>query len=212
MTDADRRRTALHEAGHGIAQVVLGRSVEYVSIRPGKTFSGVAVPIPHERLDIEGFNPFLPVAQEPAALRADIERDIIIDLAGDLATLLDGPGDNAPPASSYRDEPDVDAIARRALEQLGPRLAELVVEHEQSEDPIDTDDAKAWTLAKAFAGPEASFWYLEWLRAETRELVIRNRVAILRVADALERHAVLRGEQVAALVYPPKQGDPNAST
>ena len=46
-------------------------------------------------------------------------------------------------------------------------------------------------------------FYLEWLRAEARALVVRYQDEILRVADALERHAVLRADEVAALVIAP---------
>jgi hypothetical protein len=48
----------------------------------------------------------------------------------------------------------------------------------------------------------AGAFYLELLRAEARALVVRYRAEILREADALERLAVLRGDAIAALVFP----------
>jgi hypothetical protein len=45
-------------------------------------------------------------------------------------------------------------------------------------------------------------FYLECFRVESRALVVRYAAAILRVADALERHAILQGDQVAALSIP----------
>jgi hypothetical protein len=170
--------------------VVLRGTVEYVSIRPGRTFSGINVPVRTGRSDVDRFNPFLPVNAQPPALRGDVERDIICKLAGDIAALY-----LATPTSGYRDEPDSDSIARRALESLGPRLAELVVAREESEEASDGDEANAWQLADAFAGPEVGMFYLEWLRASARALVMRYSAAILRVADALERHAVLRASK-----------------
>ena len=201
-----RRWTALHEAGHGVAEVVLGGAGKYVSIRPGKTFSGIHVSVPSER-DTSQFNPFKPLITQPAELRADIEREVIVYLAGDLAaaTLYEPSGDE----SEAIEAPDTDALARQALASLGPRLAELIVADEESDEPHEDDETRAHELASAFVSigddTMSGAFYLEWLRGEARALVLRYRAAILRVADALERHVVLQGEQVAALVYPPKR-------
>jgi hypothetical protein len=86
------------------------------------------------------------------------------------------------------------------------RLAELVVDREESDEPLDDDETHAFALAGAIAsiGSEmGGAFYLEWLRAEARALVVRYQDEILRVADALERHAVLRADEVAALVIAP---------
>ena len=64
----------------------------------------------------------------------------------------------------------------------------------------EPDEEHAWSLTQASAGPGVGAWYLDWLREEARAFVVRYHAAILRVADALERHAVWRGDQVAALV------------
>ena len=77
----------------------------------------------------------------------------------------------------------------------------MVAEQAEESEP---DEERAWSLTQAFAGPETGIWYLSWLREEAKAFVIRYHAAILRVADALERHAVLRGDQVAALVFPPR--------
>ena len=199
-TAATRRATCLHEAAHATIAVILGDAVEYVSVRSGKHFRGIAVPpVRHERPEADRFAPWHPVCMQPPELRADVERSILVFLAGDLAALY-----LTPPQTSYVDE-DVEEIARRALDNLGPRLAELVVGHEESDGPFDDDDTKAVGLASAFAGPQAGVFYLAWLRAEARELVLRYQAAIRRVGDALERHAVLRGDEVAALVHPSRK-------
>jgi hypothetical protein len=70
-----------------------------------------------------------------------------------------------------------------------------------SEVLVDEDLTSSSQLATASAGRDAGALYKEWMRIETRALVIRYGAAILRVADALERQAVLTGDQVAALVY-----------
>jgi len=197
---AARRLTCVHEAGHAVAEVVLGQTVEYVSVRPGKHFGGIEVPVRHERPEADRFAPWHPVSLQPPELRADIERSIIVLLAGDLAALYLGPSQ-----TSYVGEPEVEEIARRALDNLGPRIAELVGALEESDGPFDDDDTKAVGLASAFAGPQAGIFYLAWLRAEASELVMRYQAAIRRVGDALERHAVLRGDEVAALVHPSRK-------
>jgi hypothetical protein len=157
--------------------------------------------VPGDFPDRDGWNPELPVACQPPRMRAGIEREILAIFAGDLAGLYLVPGE--PGAARYVDE-DVDAIATQALASLGPRLAELVVAHEQAEEPFLDDEAHARQLANTSAGPEAGPLYAEMLRVEARLLVTRHHRAILRVADALEREAVLDGAQIAALVRPQK--------
>jgi hypothetical protein len=74
---------------------------------------------------------------------------IMAYLAGDIAAaMLYQPtsGRRVP-----RGESDPDAIARQALANLGPRLAELVVTNEESDEPDDGDEANAAKLAGAFA-------------------------------------------------------------
>jgi hypothetical protein len=197
MTDpALRRRVAVHEAGHAVAFVVLGIPLEFASIRPGRSFLGVVVPAARDGADLGALN-FDAICNEPPALREDVERRIIAGLAGELAELYG----TATPASGYLDDDD-EQIARAALATLPSRIAELVTEHEDRLDPVTADEDAARELADAFAGPDVGPHYLAWLRAEARDLVTRYAAAILRVADALERRAILTGDAVAALVHP----------
>src|SRR5687767_7880847 len=130
MTDpADRRRTCVHEAGHAVAQYVLGDQTEYVSVRPGKAFRGIHVQVKRQLTDIGRFDPFTSVSVQSPALRADVERKIVVFLAGDIAALLLAPH----PLEGYQDD-EADRIARQALDSLGPRLSELVVANERSDD------------------------------------------------------------------------------
>ncbi len=43
MTDhaARRHSTAVHEAAHAVAELYMGGTVEFVSIRPSETFQGI---------------------------------------------------------------------------------------------------------------------------------------------------------------------------
>jgi len=116
-------------------------------------------------------------------------------------------GSSQHPLPGSHAESNVDENARQVLAALGPRLAELVVAHEESNVPSAGDETNARELVDAFAGPADGLFLapgtfsLEMLRCEARNLVVRYHAAILRVADVLERRAVLTGEQVAALVY-----------
>jgi hypothetical protein len=196
MTDpAVFRRTCIHEAGHAVASVVVGEGVEFVSVRPTETFRGMNVSAP-PALDLAGFDGFRSVSFEPPALRAGVERHVIMLLAGDLAAWLLGPT----PADDYHAASADEALARQALEKLGPRLSELLATIEADTEPQFGDEHNARVNCDAFAGPTVGALYLEFLRASARELVIRYARAIVRVADALERLHVLTGEQVAALV------------
>ena len=201
MDSAARRRTALHEAGHAVASIVLGIPVEYTSIRPGRAFSGINIAVLTPPADFDLFDPDRPAVLHPPGLRADVERRIIRLMAGELAARR---LDRSPPASMYTDDA-AQRIARRALASLGPRIAELVTANEQRDEP-SSDDQNAMDMARAFVGREGAFAYLRWLTSEAELFVARYAAAILRVADALERHAVLRGDAIAALVYPPKEG------
>ncbi len=134
---------------------------------------------------------------QSADVRTRVERIIIVRLVGAIAAEM-----LAPRPEDYTNRPVADELDREALERPGPRIAELVVADEASEEPVEGDEAAAFSFAIAFADINAGWHYLEWLRAQAREFVVRYRSTILRVADALERHEVLRGDEVAALVYP----------
>jgi hypothetical protein len=191
-----RRLVAVHEAGHAVAHVVLGRPVACASIRPGKRYAGVAIPEAAGLADVDGFDPSKLVTGQPPAFRTDIERRIVVLMAGEAAvTLLAG----SRPAAGYSDD-ETDVIARKALDALPPRVLELVKAAEEDERP-GSDHEHAERLAWAIAGDHASLHYLAWLRCQAEALVIGWRAAIIRVADALERRAVLTGDEIAALVH-----------
>jgi hypothetical protein len=191
-----RRTTAIHEAGHAVASIVFGREVDYVSIRRGKGFNGIACSVPRPR-DVAGYDP-VSVLRQPSALRADVERDIVVLLAGELAALAFG----SEPAPARYDEDEFERVATDALAALGPRVAELVIKNEAS-DEVEYDRDGAIDLAMLMTEDVlAASAYFAWLEAEARAFVAAYRATILRVADALEEHAVRTGEHVARLVYP----------
>ena len=191
-----RRRIALHEAGHAVAHLEFRIPLEYASIRPGRTFAGVAVPALRDEPDYGEARFGAPAPLQPETVRADIERRAIASLAGDIAALYLA---DAPAGAAYGGD-EAETIARDALAGLASRVAELVVSHETSEEPTPGDEAAARYLAALIAGPVPVDTYLAWLRVLAHEFVIRFRTAILAVADALEASGVLSGDQVAAIV------------
>lgn len=132
-----------------------------------------------------------------AELRADLERRVIAILAGSLAERWLG---DRHQTNGFRETDPAEDIAREALATLGPRLLELVVAREESPEERVGDEANARDFAGAFAGAAAAPMYLDWLRAIAQELVERFAPALIRVADALERRAVLSGDAIAALI------------
>lgn len=191
-----RRRTAIHKAAHACVSQDLGIEVEYASVRPGRNFDGVAVNAHAAVADLDRLG-LGGVMDQPPALRADVERRVVVMLAGEAAALVFA-------------EPDVDGwdvdpveVAARGLAALPPRVAELAIAAENSEAMPATDADKAGELAAALTGPTGgAAHYLAWLSAEAEFLVRQRRDAILRVADALEAHAILTGDQIAAITSP----------
>jgi hypothetical protein len=74
----------LHEGGHGVVAVVVGRPVGFVSARRGDgTFAGLTTL--GAKLKTEGFLPLQPSILQPARVRRSLEADICVSLAGDIA-------------------------------------------------------------------------------------------------------------------------------
>lgn len=190
----ERRITAAHEIGHVLMAHTLGRPVTVASIRPTSTYDGIAS---HERLGFDGVEVeeyvCLPVVLWPDRVRAAVETDILIALAGPIAESLAGE-----PSSGYV-TPHSDELAAREL--LEPSAAAYLDELEARTEPFETDDEAAVNLSRALAG-ESVTQHLSFMRAEARRIVFshtfRRHHAML-MPRLLDRGA-LSGEQMLDII------------
>jgi hypothetical protein len=192
----DRRSIAIHEAGHAVAYVVLGRPIEYVTVRPVAGSLAYCQPGPVELPSVEGFDASDVVPMKPPAMRAWLEVSAIIALAGPVAADA-----LTAPTHGYL-EPEAPPAAVRDLDDLPPRVAELMAAADADGVHGRTDEQRAEMAVRDLAGAAVSPFYLEWLRDEARTLVRCYADAIVRVADALERSDTLTAAEIAALVHP----------
>lgn len=75
--DETRRRTALHEAGHAVVAVLIGRAVNYVSVQPAGASLGRTVFQQAHALDLGDHR--------------QVEREIALLVAGFVAEIIDDP-------------------------------------------------------------------------------------------------------------------------
>ena len=85
--DDDRRRSALHEAGHSYVAHTLGREVGGLSITPGLTASGVSFcgGTPYRADDWARLDKTKSITLWPPGIRASFEGDALVAVAGDGA-------------------------------------------------------------------------------------------------------------------------------
>lgn len=195
MTDA-RRHTAWHEGGHSVISKLLGYDVEFVSIRPGVSHSGVSKSRMglDRRVDLSSLDGEL-LNADPAA-RIAVERAVVVALAGQAAAEL-----VTIPATGYSEvaPPTPEAVAAaEALASLSPRHKELLFELEAMDDQIEDDD-DALEISVRLAGQEA-LAHVAFLRAVATRLVWDHARSIAAVAERLLERDVLNGEEVAEIM------------
>lgn len=194
-----------HEAGHVVIGQAVGRSPRGVTVRGGTRWAGcarsAAPPIPDELWAECGAE--RPFVSWPAPIRAQIEGEVVMLMAGELSALM-----LAPP-SLGRTEP---TVVEQAIEQaavLATEDAALPEVRAQVEaitadlDEIaDDDQTKIARLAWLAHGPDhasAAAW-LTYLAAQCRALITVEAARIIRLSEALAIRDTLTGDQVAALL------------
>lgn len=173
--DEGRLKVAYHEAGHAVAaQLLRGRIVGPVSIRPTKRWSGVAyVRAPRfSPRDVETVDLAFPIATYPVGLRRALELDAIICLAGPAAEAL---RPDQSPVRGYRPEPASrldDRLAAGAVAALTSGEARMLARGNEDEtDPRPHDEQRALDATLALVGYERAGALLEFLRVETKVFV-----------------------------------------
>ncbi len=173
LSDPDRRRAAVHEAGHAVVGVVAGRAVRSVSIVVSETSGGRTV------LD-RGLPAYF--------TRADVEAEIRVLLAGRAAeeVLLGAP--------SMACESDLSAATRlvAAMHASGGLGDDLLhrAPFDAAAEPLAFDPA----LRQAVAADLAR------VQAEVLEIVRRERAAVEALADALAARRFVDGAEAEAIV------------
>jgi Cdc6-like AAA superfamily ATPase len=174
---AELRACAIHEAGHAVVAVVLGHTLQGVSLQLVGTSGGMT------RLEHAGF----------VSTRAVIEEDIVIGLAGRAADCVLGAGASTGAVGDL-------AGATRQLSALHASfgLGKSLLHRAAAEDACDLvrrDGRFAQSI-------EAD---LQRLLHRAITLVTAHRSAVIAVAEALLARRVLSGAEVEALVqaHPP---------
>jgi hypothetical protein len=182
-TTSDLRRTAAHEAAHGVAEILLfgDGSVDVLSIRRGFGHLGVCL-----------------LGDRPADTRDAAEKAIISLLVGDIAGWQVWP----PEQIGYIEESPDEAAAVAAMASLEPVTRERLFEAEEDAETV-TDETAARRRAETLNGhdPFVAEAHLTYLRMAAARLVERHHNAIRAVSEALLSEAVLDGPRVEGLVH-----------
>jgi hypothetical protein len=201
VIDFDRRRSAWHESGHGLAEYLLtGKPPEILSLRPGMAYRAVAIYSDREGRQAQAeafardFNGNLPTILQPDGFRRYLETSIVISLAGDLAAAMAGYGLTGYVPDVEDDDQVVARTQAEALASLSPRRRELLAETE-AEPSIPTDDESASGASHALTRyQEEVFWHVQWLRTVAGGLLFDHKDGLSRLAEALYLAGVMDAE------------------
>ena len=181
-SDEDRRRVAIHEAGHAIAALALGRPLKSVSIIPDGTYGGTT----------EVIN-----KASPPTL-ADIEDLVVIALAGRAADELLGRGANAGARDDLRTATEL-LLGARTQFGLAGSLA--------WRDPTGVFGASVLDLATRQA-IEAD---LARLFARAKALVEGSADLVTRLADRLMHERMMLADEIENVVVTALKSEPSMS-
>jgi hypothetical protein len=205
--NAERRleRTAVHEAAHAVVARLLGLDVQAVTVSRGRRYAGVCLVVPPDAAAGRSLLGVMSAVQLPPALRQELEVDLMVTAAGNLAVdLFQGPGrrpDRLADRVSARLDREADAPALTAEERSDVAAAAARTEGE-------TDDDIVTRLAVEMNAGDlpAAALHVAYLEASTRTLLSRNAAAVRAVADALLEHRTLGAEHVSRLILDARRG------
>ncbi|MGI8616828.1 MAG: hypothetical protein ACR2L4_08635 [Actinomycetota bacterium] len=162
---------AIHESGHEAVALELGVPLGLVSIRPGAHFAGVAFHGSTRVRKADTFKWTSPVLQ-PASLRRYVETSIMVALGGDLAARYYGPIETGYVATKTDDSLEAERLASILTEMPATdrEVARLAASESEERMPV-YDEEKAQELATFLSPVGTGPVFLEWLRAETGELL-----------------------------------------
>jgi hypothetical protein len=199
MTIDDRRRTAIHEAGHALARWRFGWPIECVSIRPGVAHAGLVMglaPVANLSKKIGGRHPL--DGLDPA-LRRLADQGMVISAIGEVAA------DLLVPRMGRLAEPPVHKLPPA---RLSPSVqAKLVAAEAMTAPPTDAD--VAFEMAFGLVGMAAQP-YLAWIRAEANRIAATDAAFIQELAQQLLAREVIDGASAVAILEAAEAAQINA--
>jgi hypothetical protein len=189
---------ATHEAGHAVAAHMLGRAVHVVSILPTERYEGMTILGGGEAHPADRQNLLLPTVLRPAPLRRWTEVSIMIALAGPAAAFH-----LAAAPTNVEDDPDESRARKLARSAVWTQTeSDRLEEAASMSGPFRTDEEDAEKLAWAMAGSDSADAYLEWLRTETRHLVLspRFRTYVATLVPALLDRKTMSGRLIRKIL------------
>jgi len=174
-------RTAWHEAGHAVSQVLLGYPAGVVSIEPRRRWLGVAeCTIPTE---VPVYAHTVPLVLIPTETRRPLEAAVVMTLAGPAGEAM------APPTSSggYQALPVLEraAVADLTKEEL------LFLRRGDSDEEAMNDLQLAYTYAESLVGYERAPPLVRYLATEAQSLLLAGREQLEALAMVLLQHRTL---------------------
>jgi hypothetical protein len=180
--DADRARSAYHEAAHAAVAIALGIRVKVVSLRPGERFRAATYLAPGRRRS-----------------RWAREDQITVTLAGDLHYLVGGPL-----LTGYVGPTDEEEAARVSLAELErvPRPTRRLLLAGEADPEGESDADRAWWSASMLDNHDVQLIgvHLSYLSARASAIIRAHPRQIRALAQRLYRDTVVDGAEAERIV------------
>jgi nucleoside 2-deoxyribosyltransferase len=197
MTDLERQRTAVHEAGHFVAAFILrGDVAAVVTLRPAASYGGACIRPHRGVVDFGGHDRHAPLALADPTIRRAAETILLSALAGDAAADVLTPrmGRQPIPPSEEAVAAEIARLEQADADRLTAAEAEPI-----DLSPFAGDEGQALELGYRLVGQRAGA-LVAFMRSEARAFVVGHAAAIVACAEELAARGVVPGADLAAIV------------